>query len=221
VKKYLLTLLLLTASCQVLSEEIRYIRDELYVPLRSGQSPQHRIVHKGLISGTKLTILETSADGDYSRVRTRKGTEGWIQTQYLSPEPAAKNVLKIANANLAKLQQENIELKQQLKQLGSKDRETQNVLSELEASNQKMAKELADIKAISADAIQLNEDNHRLLESNQILKNEIDILSTDNKRLTDNKENDAFLNGAFAVLIGVMLTLLIPRAWPKKSTDWA
>jgi SH3 domain protein len=28
------------------------------------------------------------------------------------------------------------------------------------------------------------------------------------------------MNGAFAVLIGVMITLMVPRLWPKKSSEW-
>ena len=119
------------------------------------------------------------------------------------------------------MESKNAALKKQLADIMNKQSTTQKKLTDLTSSNNQVSKELENIKAISASAIQLNEDNQRLLEENQMLKNEVEVLSTDNQRLNDNQENDAFLNGAFAVLIGVMITLIVPRAWPKKSTDWA
>lgn len=220
-KSITLLLMLLTVSSHLSSEEIRYIRDELYVPLRSGQSMQHRIVHKGLVSGTAVSVIETGEDNVYSLVRTRRGVEGWIQTQYLSPEPAGRDLYKAANAKLATLQQQNTSLTQQLNELKSKDRQSQKEVSDLSSKSSQLNAELSKIKQISANAIQLNSDNQRLLEENQMLKNEVNMLTTDNKRLNDAKDNDAFLNGAFAVLIGVMITLLVPRLWPQKTTDWA
>ncbi|HEB28320.1 MAG TPA: TIGR04211 family SH3 domain-containing protein [Porticoccus sp.] len=214
-------LILLAVSSQLYSEETVYIRDQLYVPLRSGTTMQHRIVHKGLVSGTPLTVIETSEDKKYSHVRTKRGTEGWIQTQYLSPEPAGRDLVKVANKTIATLEQKNNELSQQLNNIKSKQKSTQTQLTKLTSNNNQVTKELENIKTVSAGAIQLNSDNKILLEENQKLKNELDVLNTEQQRLTDNHENDAFLNGAFAVLIGVMITLLVPRAWPKKSTDWA
>lgn len=220
-KNFVLLLVIISASSQVFSQETRYIRDELYVPLRSGQSMQHRIVHKGLVSGTALTVLEMSEDQTYSRVRTRRGTEGWIQTQYLSKEPAGRDLLKVANASIEKLEQQNQSLKQELSALRAQEQKSRQQLDDLNRNNSSISSELSKIKAISSNAIQINQDNQRLLEENQMLGNKVDILTTDNQRLIDNQESDAFLNGAFAVLIGVMITLLVPRLWPKKSTDWA
>lgn len=220
-KRIVLLLFILGTSNQLYSAETRYIRDELYVPLRSGQTTQHRIVHKGLVSGTALTILNMSDDKTYSFVRTSKGIEGWIQTQYLSDSPAGRDLARIANRKLADLQQRYNKLNEQLKQLSSEQKNAKEQFSTLSSNNSETTKELDRIRAISANAIQLNEDNQRLLEESQMLKKELVIANTDNQRLTDNEENDAFLNGALAVLLGVMITLIVPRAWPKKSTEWA
>ncbi len=219
-KNIVLLLVLLASGSQLYSQTV-YIRDELYVPLRSGQGSQYRIVHKGLVSGTSLTVITTNEDKSYTQVRTKGGTEGWIQSQYLSQERAGKDLYREAQGTISKLKSDNEELKRQLSEATNKQTNTQNKLTALTSNNNKVSKELENIKAISANAISLNEDNQRLLEENQMLKNEVDVLSTDKQRLTDNQESDAFLNGAFAVLIGVMITLIVPRAWPKKSTDWA
>ena len=68
---------------------IRYVSDNLTVPLRSGPSNGHRILHRGLPSGTRLTVLGEDADAGFINIRTDRGTEGWIPTQYLVAEPIA------------------------------------------------------------------------------------------------------------------------------------
>ena len=218
VKRIIILLFVLGTSSELYSAETRYIRDELYVPLRSGQTTQYRIVHKGLVSGTALVVLEKSEDEKYSFVRTPRGIEGWLQTQYLSDSPAGRDLARVANRQLADLQKRYDELNKQVKLLSSEQKSAKQQFSVLASDSSETSKELERIKAISANAIQLNEDNQRLLEENQMLKKEVVLSTTDNQRLTDNEENDAFLNGALAVLLGVMITLIVPRAWPKKST---
>jgi len=203
------------------AEKTLYIRDTLYVPLRSGQSTQYRIVHKGLPSGTAVIELENNEETGYSLVRTPKGTEGWVQSQYLMDRPSAKNALAQAKVDVQKLTEKNKQLNEQLNALNQKDRSATKNISDLSKNNESLTNELAQIKKISANAITLNSDNSRLLEENQGLKNQVDILTADNQRLNDDKASEEFINGAFAVLIGVMITLAVPRLWPQKRTDWA
>jgi SH3 domain protein len=221
VKSIILTLLCLLVCSELHSQEIRYIRDTLYVPLRSGQTLQHRIVHKGLVSGTKLTLLETSEDNVYSKVQTSRGIEGWIQAQYLSLEPAGRDLFKQSQKDSVDLKNQNTELAEQLTSLQAQHRQSQREIEQLSSQNNKLSNELESIKSISANAITLDSENKLLLEESQSLKNQTDVLKADNKHLQDNRENDAFLNGAFAVVIGVMIALVVPRLRPKKSSEWA
>lgn len=218
----ILTLLIagLLVSGQVYSEQTVYIRDMLYVPLRSGQGNQFRIVHKGLVSGTPLRVIEVSPDENYTKVLTPKGIEGWIQTQYLSKEPSARNQLKLAKISIAKLQSDNDSLSKQLSSLHSKDKSMTKEFNSTVNQNEQLEAELKQIKEVSSNAIRLDSENQRLLNENQVLKNELDVLSADNQRLNDMKESESFMNGALAVLIGVMITLIVPRLWPKKNSDW-
>lgn len=211
----------LSLSQHAYSDETRYIRDTLFVPLRSGQSYKHRIVHKGLVSGTALTLLEQSDDDAYSKVRTEQGIEGWLETQYLSEEPSARSRVNSLALKNEKLNAENNTLKQKINQLTQENNQHQANLKALDLQYQTLDKELSNIKAISTNALTLNDNNKQLLQQNQALQNQADILTTDNQRLKDQLENDNFLNGAFAVLIGVFITLLVPRLWPSKSSEWA
>lgn len=208
-------------SQQTYSQEVHYVRDLLYVPLRSGQSAKHRIVHKGLASGTRLTLLESNSESGYSKVRTERGIEGWIPSQYISTEPSGRQLYEQEKKAHSQLKQQNTQLNQQLNELKTKQQQSSSEVKTLTAQRNKLSEELEYIKAISANAITLDSENKKLLEENLRLKNQTDVLSADNKRLQDNSKNDAFLNGAFAVVIGVMIALIVPRLRPKKSSEWA
>lgn len=202
------------------AQQTRYVRDELYVPIRSGQSNEHRILQMG-VSGTEVTILEDNEQTGYSRVRTKNGEEGWMQTQYLQDTPVAATLLVRANRELEQLRTQNAELKQKLGDTRSNSQEANAALEATTSERDQLREELENIKALSANAVQLDKENRELLQTNQVLRNRADVLETENQQLRESRENDAFLNGAFAVVIGVGITLLVPRLWPKRKSEWA
>ncbi len=218
-KPYHLFLVLIALSAPTLAET-RYISDKVFVPLRVGDSTKFRIIHRGLPSGTKLELLEVNSDGSYSKVRTTAGTEGWLPSHYLVSKPVARTLLDDANARAEQLSAANKALREELKNTSQNNAQSSEVIAQLERENASLSEELESIKKVSANALKLDTDNRRLLESNQMLSSEVDVLKTDNARLRENKENEFFLNGAFAVLIGVMITLIIPRMMPKKRSEW-
>jgi SH3 domain protein len=83
--------------------------------------------------------------------------------------------------------------------------------------------ELSQLKQISGKAVQLDTDNRRLVVSSEQLRSQLDTLEAENQRLQDKVDSEDFLNGALAVLLGVIITLVVPRLWPKrrKSSSWA
>jgi SH3 domain protein len=80
-----------------------WISDKLTVPLRSGPSTSHRILHRGLPSGTELTILARDENSDFVQIRTSRGTEGWLPSQYLVNQPIARDRLVAANRRITEL----------------------------------------------------------------------------------------------------------------------
>ena len=200
--------------------ETRYITDKVYVPLRVGDGTKFRIIHKGLPSGTRLDLLETREASGYARVRTASGIEGWLPAHYLVSTPVARTRLDEANSQIDKLKADNTALSEKLAALNSETAETGSTLEQLQQENSTLSDRLQEIQRVSANAIKLDEDNRRLLESNQMLSNEVDVLKTDNARLRENDENEFFLNGAFAVILGVLIALVIPRLAPKKRSEW-
>ena len=71
------------------AQDISYVSDKQYIPLRSGPGGEYRITHKGIPSGTRLTIARTSSDGVWTEITTDRGTSGWIQKK--SDPTAARN----------------------------------------------------------------------------------------------------------------------------------
>ena len=90
-------------SGRAFAAETAYISDRLTVPVRSGPSNANRILHRGLPSGTRLTILARDETSGFVQIRTDGGTEGWLPAQYLVSEPIARDRLVAANRRVDEL----------------------------------------------------------------------------------------------------------------------
>ena len=85
-------LLLLAAGVQA---QTRYVTDRTLVELRRGPSIEYLIL-RNLEAGMAVQVLEQDSDSGYSRVRVQdQGTEGWILTRFLQPEPIARDRLVV------------------------------------------------------------------------------------------------------------------------------
>tara|TARA_B100001063_G_C16590762_1_gene465522 strand:- start:99 stop:761 length:663 start_codon:yes stop_codon:yes gene_type:complete len=202
--------------------EIMYIDDTLLVPLRSGESTSYRIVHKGIPSGTKLNIIEHNPESGYSKVVTPGGIEGFLPTRYLSASPIAKIKLEQANKALSSLKKEHSQLQAAFDELNSNHQSLSKQYKDTEQSLDKNIQELSHIRSVSSNALTLDQRNRELREDNEQLRNELELLQTDNNRLKDKAESNMMLVGGALVLLGVILALLIPMIKPSKKNDsWA
>lgn len=215
--------LLALGSVSALAQETRYISDTQYVPVRSGAGNDYRIIHRGLPSGTRLTVLETSADGDWAHITTGSGTEGWLRAQHLMSEVPAATQLEQVRASSEQLRQRNSELETQLSELQVERSELSTEMGDTGAELAQVSEELAQLKQISGKAVQLDTDNRRLTEEAESLRAEVGTLNAENQRLQDKLQSGQFIDGALAVLLGVIITLVVPRLWPKRrrSSSWA
>jgi len=199
-----------------------YIDDTLLVPLRSGEGTGFRIVHKGLPSGTALEILEQNKETGYSFVRTSSGKEGYLPTRYLSQTPIAKALLAKAEKDLARTRAENKTLTTKLTELQKNFNTLENKHSSVSKSLNENSNELSRIKAVSADALNLDRSNRELRNSNEELRNQLELLEVENVRLKDKSESNMMLMGGALVLLGIILALIVPLLKPtKKNESWA
>ena len=214
---------LMIAATSTLAQDVRYVSDQQFVPLRSGAGSQYRIVHRGIPSGTRLTVTQQSEDGDWAEITTDRGTSGWIRSQYLMTDTPAQVALDSAQQRVQTLADENATLQSQLDALNSEKVDLLNQSTSTESDLRSVSEELPQLQQISGKAVQLDADNRRLVETSETLRASVDMLESENQRLEDKLRSNAFMDGALAVLLGVIIALVVPRLWPKRKRNdgWA
>lgn len=216
--RFLATLLLAACSLAA-SAEIRFISDELRVPLRKSPCSGCTIIHQGLVAGTKLELEAT--ENDWALVTTTTGLKGWLPLQYLVTKPIAKERLTAAEANTRMLVEDNDQLKARVDELEATNNEIEQQYAELESHSSALESELATIKKISANALTLQEQNESLIKENRILQSEVDVLTAARDQLVSNNSQKWFLYGGIAVFLGALLAILLPQLKPKKRfSEW-
>ncbi len=197
-----------------------YISDEYRVPLRKSPCPRCTILHRGIKSGSALTLIETNDEG-WSHITTKGGMDGWMESHYLQKTPIAREQLANTKAKYSSLQNKHLLLGEELNTLKQTHSELLADLKNTQSSKDGINSELKTIKKISSNAISINKQNKELLERNGILQSEIDILKAANQQLTNSERNTWFLYGAFAVFMGAFLTVIIPRIKRRKRfSEW-
>lgn len=232
-KNYLtlfLVLLISTFTSINLYAESVYISDELYVPIRNGQGNKFAILHKGIPSGTKLTLVER--DKEWTKVTTSSGITGWVRNQFIDNNPPAKLQLSSANKKVNSLtkkleavQKEKDSLISQYQQeknsLMNEYQQTQNLLKETQSKTKELNEEYTSLKAVSSSAVESHQRLQTIAQKMQLLQTENDVLKSENESLRRSESTTFFIYGAFAVLLGVLLAIMLPKLKPnKRNTGW-
>ncbi|WP_062270643.1 TIGR04211 family SH3 domain-containing protein [Endozoicomonas arenosclerae] len=202
--------------------ETRYITDVVYVPLRAGPGNQFRILHRGLRTGLRMTVLEADAGEGFSKVRTADGLEGFVPRQYLVAEEPARERLPKELKKVTQLAQENSTLKNELSE---KEGELNNTKSSLEQATGQLDEKTSEFIALreaTADPQALDRRNKQLMEENLQLKNRIEVVEAENNQLVRSSSMRWYLYGGGTIIIGVLLGLFLPmvRFRKKPTSDW-
>lgn len=214
--------LLVAVGLPAAAQDTRYIGDDVFVVLHTGPGKEYRWAAK-LTPGTRMEVASISSDGKWAKVTTSRGTSGWVGTEFLTADAPAQVKLPAAQARAEQLAAQNAELSSQLKTLQAEKLELLNQVNSTDSELGDVTQQLANLKQISGNAVQLDTDNRRLVEESENLRSEVEMLEAENMRLQDKLKSEDFINGALAVLMGVFITLVVPRLWPKrrKSSSWA
>ncbi|MBA53268.1 MAG: hypothetical protein CMK89_02330 [Pseudomonadales bacterium] len=194
-----------------------YIHDNLRVDMRTGPSVEYRIIDF-LRSGTSMEVLKES--GEWIMIRT-DGKEGWIQSQYTTEEPIARDQLARALKQIQSLQSENSSLKSQLSETRSELGGLKSDHNKMSNSTEKLQQELDRIQKVSRNAIATEAAYRQLQEEAELLKVDIEKLKVENIRLSEDNLKEGIQWGAGAVLLGVILAWLISKSSAKKRrSEW-
>ena len=221
--RFIPLLTLLTLLCTPLAaQETRYVSDDVFIVLHAGPGSNYRWLGR-LIPGTELVEEHRSPDGNWAEVRTGRGTLGWVQAEYLVSEPPAQARLPAVVRQLEDAQRDGADLRRNLAAAQTERDALRAQLDESSATLQRVSEELAQLRQVSGSAVETAEDNRRLVEETTALRMNLNTLRADNQRLQDRLRSSAFIDGALAVLLGVIIAVVVPRLWPKRraSSSWA
>jgi SH3 domain protein len=216
--KIVFVLLMLLSALAAHSATL-YISDELTVPLRRGPSNGHKIVNAALPSGTALEILGEDKSAGFTQVRTAGGTEGWVPTQYLTSEPAARDRLAAATKRVQTLEAELKSIRDNFQETRSARNDAEKRSTTLDKQTQQLQTELAEIRRVSANSVAHFEENKQLKIQNGDMQGQITQLTENVRRLERGTNLKMLLGGGALVLLGLAFGAWI-KSRPKRST-WA
>ncbi|MFT6407328.1 MAG: SH3 domain protein [Arenicella sp.] len=221
-KLKLATLIIIAVStlftCAAIAQT-RYVTDDFKVMLRTGPSVQNKIVDS-LSSGTRLEVLREDAGNGHSQVQTSSGKIGYVLTRFLSVNRSARSRVE--------------SLEGQLKQLRSKPGELQTLLASSQEENVELitqntqltndykaaSEELAQIKMVSADAVNLSIRSAKLETEVQQLLLQLDDIRIQNEVLKDQSAKRWFVLGVGAILVGLLLGWILSIARRPRRQSW-
>lgn len=197
----------------------RYVTDSFEIMMRTGPGVKNKIV-KALKSGTKIEVLKEDAGNGHSQVQTQKGEIGYVLTRFLSADESARNRV--------------VYLEGLLKALKSKPQDVQALMVKSQEENQILIKEntslttqlkaaegeLARIKEISSDAVEIASENTRLKAEEQQLHLQLDDFRIQNQTLKDNANHVRNLTMSGILLLGLFLGWVLSRSGKQRRSSW-
>lgn len=208
-------LVLAVSSAQA---EDRWVTDEFEIMMRSGMGSKQRIVRQ-LRSGTRLEVLKVDKESGYSKVRISSGDEGWVLSRYLRATQTSKLKLPAVEKKLQSTQTQNAELKKDIAGLKKERQSLQGEVAELQANNSSLQDQVDRITKLSANTIQVDDQNKQFKKRLFDSEKQIDELESNNTQLGSRADREWFLVGGAVLAIGLLLGLIIPRInWRKKSS---
>lgn len=212
----------LNATAQDAKDKVRYVRDWVSIPLRETTNTDSTIIHKGVVSGAPLVLLQADDKAGSTRVRTEDGIEGWLPTRYLTSEPSARSQLDKAQQEIERLGKLNEQLRLGAPSVAALQDSSVKQMADAQQQNSKLTAELETLKRSIGDNSKLVQDHADLSKHAGELQEQVIKLNTEITELRAGKQQEFFRNGALAVGGGALLTLLAANFWPRKRrSDWS
>jgi len=197
-KFFIATLCLLSFLAGPSFAETRYVSDLLVITIRSTPANNAETLTTAK-TGEALEVLEVLKD--YLHVRTEKGVEGYVRSQYVSADlPKAEQIERLSNEN-AKLQQQITELSNNL----TDSRTNGATLGNTEKELARIQEEYKALQTSSANVLQVTRERDQLLQENSDLVAQMAQLKEENTLYLRTGVIKWFLAGASVLFIGWLL----------------
>jgi SH3 domain protein len=201
------------------AETVRYVSDDLTIPMRSGTTNRHKIL-AFLNSGTAVKVLQQTDDGGYTRVFV-DDKEGWVQTDKLMNNRSARDRLVTANQKLDDSKQQIATLRQNIAELKQQNQQLEDSRKQLQEDNNRLQATLVELRTTAANPIAIHEQNQQLEATIDEISARNESLMSENARLNDNSLKEWFIIGAVVAIGSLLLGLIIPNIKWRKKDSWA
>lgn len=196
-------------------QKTMYVNDILYIAVRSAPSEQAEALDV-VPSGTKMATLETTEDGKFVRVRLESGEEGWVLQRFLTDEPIARERLEAAQARIERLQTENERQRNELAAVRSERGELDEQTTDLQRRVEELTQELERVKAISAEAVALDQENRRLTAELEIARN----ARREAEQAAENARTRLYTTAGIAAVLGLGIGFYIGYTPVRRDKKW-
>ncbi|WP_276903067.1 TIGR04211 family SH3 domain-containing protein [Frischella perrara] len=173
----------------------KYITDNISVYLRRGPSTNYGLIGS-LKSGDKVTIIDKSDDGSFTKIRDEKNRLAWIESELLTNTPSAKERLPLLEEQINTLNEKIINL----------DQEKQTLINDY---NEQLKTAQSKISQLESSRNELEQDlNQKNLQIESL-----------NKEIDENGQNlmlKWFTRGGMVAGAGLLLGLLLPFIFPRR-----
>ena len=210
--------MLLLPAGMAIAEEIFYVNDHLVITLRAGKGGEYRIL-RTLSSGTELRVIED--DGEYVRVSTADGIEGWVGKQYLRDTPIARVQLAEASKKLERYEQENGSLRKSVNQLKNENKALKSSNQSLEKDNSRFEEENSKIMEVASRPLELESENKKLSIESVKINAEIKQRRSENRELKNSSVQKWFMAGSGVLFLGIILGLILPKLRGRRTSGWS
>lgn len=189
--------------------ETRYVSDQISITLRRGPGTQYRIL-RSVTTGTALEVIEE--EGDYLKVRTRDGLEGYVLKQYISAQLPRAQVIARLERELGQLRERQAEMTGQATEWGQEKKalqqqlaESQRALSREQESRAALERQYRVLQEGASNVVELMEERDRLQEENSRYGSDLERLRRENENLLRKAMIKWFLAGAGVLFGGWLL----------------
>jgi len=213
-------LFLITLIPSVVLAENAYVTDEFEVTMRSGPSTQNAILRM-LASGTTVEVVEADEETGYTTIKTASGIEGYVLSRFLMNQPAARDQLAGMRQQVSNLRQRNQELAAREKKATASRDELRQERDSLLKGNENKDTELANIRRVSANAIDINSQNQELQTTLQTMNHRLQAQTSEIQELKDGRNRDWFMAGAAVLIGGILLGLILPKLRMRRRSSWS
>jgi len=202
---------LMTASNGSVYADTRYVTDQLVISVRNGHNPSD-IVLGYIKTATPVDVIEEI--GDYSRIKTEDGLEGWVLTKYIVSEKPKALIIEDLKSEIQKLNEKAdskklLETKKMYEEkIGELEQEVninQRFTAKAKSDLIQLDNKYKNLLAHSQNKEELIRESEQLKKLNTHLNTEIKSLKQQNKVPLKSKGLQSFVAGAGVLLLGYLL----------------